>query len=335
MLLSHIAHQIGGRLEGPDVEVSGLCPPGQNSMGGLVVVREARFLEAALAGGAALVVEEGLECPAGRSLIRVEKVGRVWPEVLGLFDVPIHWAEAGVHPTAVIGAGAQIDPAAAVGAFVVIGAGARVEAGAVVAPHGYIGEGAVVGEGSVLEPRVTLYPGTVLGKGCKIATGAVLGAVGFGFQNRKRLPHTGRVVLEEGVEIGANCVIQRSVVGDTRVGAFSKIGDLTNMGHNAQVGKNVVMVGSSAIGGSAVLEDEVLMGGWVVVSDHVRIEKGATIAGGSGISKTVPTGQTWASGLPAQPIRQHWRRLALLDWLVGVERKLRRLLGSENPQDKG
>jgi UDP-3-O-[3-hydroxymyristoyl] glucosamine N-acyltransferase len=325
MKLSAIAQHLGGRLEGPDLEISQLNAPEQAKAGDLVVVREAKFLAAALASGAALVVEEGLECPPTTSLIRVEKASKVWPHILALFDQPTQWAESGIHPTAVIEEGAWVDSTASVGAFVVVAGGAKVEAGAVLAPHCYIGENAVVGEGSVLEPRVTLYRNSSLGKKCHVATGAVLGAVGFGFQEQKRLPHTGKVVLEDGVEIGANCVIQRSVVGETRIGAFSKIGDLTNMGHNAQIGKNVVMVGSSAIGGSVVIGDNVLMGGWVVISDHVRIEQGAIIAGGSGISKTVPAGQTWASGLPAQPIRQHWRRLALLDWLVRMERQLKQM----------
>jgi UDP-3-O-[3-hydroxymyristoyl] glucosamine N-acyltransferase len=156
--------------------------------------------------------------------------------------------------------------------------------------------------------------------------------MGFGFQDHQRLPHTGRVVLEDGVELGANCVVQRSVVGETRIGAHSKIGDLTDIGHNVQIGKGVMMVGSSAIGGSAVVEDGVLMGVWVVLSDHVRVGKGARLTGGSGISKHVPPGETWASGIPAQPIRKHWRRLAVLDWLAGAERSLRQLLKGTQPE---
>ncbi|MBO1437667.1 UDP-3-O-(3-hydroxymyristoyl)glucosamine N-acyltransferase [Meiothermus sp. CFH 77666] len=326
MLLSEIARHLGGRLEGPDLEIARLAAPDQAGPGELVVVREARYLEVALASGAALILDEATFCPDAISRVRVPDVQKAWPEVLALFDRRETWASVGIHPTATIEAGALVDPSASVGAYAMVCRDARIAPGVVIAPYCYVGEGVEIGPRTVLEPRVTLYPRTRLGAECQIGAGSVLGVVGFGFQDHQRLPHTGRVVLEDGVELGANCVVQRSVVGETRIGAHSKIGDLTDIGHNVQIGKGVVMVGSSAIGGSSVVEDNVLMGGWVVLSDHVRIGKGARITGGSGISKDVPPGQTWAGGIPAQPLRKHWRRLAVLDWLVTVERTLRQLL---------
>ncbi|WP_299427332.1 UDP-3-O-(3-hydroxymyristoyl)glucosamine N-acyltransferase [uncultured Meiothermus sp.] len=326
MLLSEIARQIGGRLEGADLEIARLAAPDQAQPGELVVVREARFLEVALASGAALLLDETSPCPETVSRIRVPAVQKAWPSILALFNPLEVWARVGVHPTATIEAGARIDPTASIGAYVLVRRGASIATDAVIAPFCYIGEGVEIGPRTVLEPRVTLYRNSQLGADCQIGAGTVLGSVGFGFQDNQRLPHTGRVVLEDGVELGAGCVVQRSVVGETRIGTNSKIGDLTSIGHNVQIGKGVVMVGSSAIGGSSVVEDDVLMGGWVVLSDHVRVGKGARLTGGSVVSKQVPPGETWASGIPAQPIRKHWRRLAVLDWLVGVERTLRRLL---------
>lgn len=326
MLLSEIALQIGGRLEGPDLEIARLASPDQARAGELAVVREIRFLEAALASGAALLLDENSFCPDTVSRIRVPDVQKAWPAILALFNPSITWARVGIHPTATIEAGARVEPTASVGAYVLVCQGASIAAGAVIAPFCYIGEGAEIGPRTVLEPRVTLYRDTRLGADCQIGAGTVLGAVGFGFQGHQRLPHTGRVVLEDGVELGAGCVVQRSVAGETRIGAHSKIGDLTDIGHNVQIGKGVFMVGSSAIGGSSVVEDGVLMGGWVVLSDHVRVGKGARLTGGSGISKHVPPGETWSSAIPALPIRKHWRRLAILDWLVAVERTLRQLL---------
>jgi UDP-3-O-[3-hydroxymyristoyl] glucosamine N-acyltransferase len=326
MLLSEIAQHLGGRLEGPDLAITRLAAPDRAGPGELVVVREARFLQMAVASGASLLLDEASDCPDTVSRIRIPSVQKAWPRVLALFNQPENWAGRGVHPTATIEAGAEVDPTASIGAYALVCRGARVAAGAVIAPYCYVAEGVEIGPRTTLEPRVTLYPRTRLGADCKIGAGSVLGVVGFGFQDNQRLPHTGGVVLEDGVELGANCVVQRSVVGETRIGAHSKIGDLTHIGHNVQIGKGVVMVGSSAIGGSAVVEDGVLMGGWVVLSDHVRVGKGARLTGGSGVSKHVPPGETWASAIPAQPIRKHWRRLAVLDWLVTVERMLRHLL---------
>jgi UDP-3-O-[3-hydroxymyristoyl] glucosamine N-acyltransferase len=326
MLLSEIAQRVGGRLEGPDSEVFSLAAPEQARPGQLVVVREARFLQVALESGAALLLDEASVCPPEVSRVRVPSVQKVWPQVLALFDVPETWASLGVHPTAIVEAGAAVDPTASIGAYVLVCRGARVGAGAVIAPYCFIGEEAEVGPRTILEPRVTLYPRTRLGADCRIGTGTVLGMIGFGFQDNRRLPHTGRVVLEDEVELGANCVVQRSVVGETRIGARSKIGDLTDIGHNVQIGRDVVIVGSSGIGGSVVVEDGVLIGGWVVIADHVRIGRGARLAGGSALTKDLPPGETWASAIPARPARKHWRRLALLDWLVSMEGMLRRLL---------
>ncbi len=327
MRLTEIAQRLGGRLEGPDVEVSRLAPPDEARPGELVAVRSPRFLEAATASGAALVLDESSPCPPNRSVVRVPSVEKAWPALLALFDPPENWA-SGVHPTALIEEGAFLAEGARVGAYAVVCRGARIARGAVVGPFCYVGEGVEVGPFSILEPRVTLYRYTRLGAGCRVGAGSVLGVIGFGFQEGRRLPHTGRVVLEDGVELGAGCVVQRSVVGETRIGAQSKIGDLTQIGHNVRIGRGVVMVGSSAIGGSVVVEDGVLMGGWVVLSDHVRVGAGARLSGGSAVSKDVPPGQTWAGAVPARPIRQHWRRLALLDWLASVERGLRQLLRS-------
>lgn len=329
MLLSEIAAQIGGRLEGPDLQITHLAPPESAKPGELVVVREEKFLPVALASGAALVLAEASPCPQGISRIRVADLKAAWPRVLALFRQSDGWAEVGIHPTATVEPGASVDPSAAVGAYVLVRKGARIGAGAVIAPFCYIGEEVEIGQGTLLEPRVTLYRRTRLGSGCRIGAGTVVGEVGFGFQAGERLPHTGWVVIEDQVELGAACVVQQSLVGETRIGAGSKIGDLVNIGHNVQIGRKVVMVGFGPIGGSTIIEDDVLIGGTVVLSDHLRVGKGARLLGGSQVSKDIPAGQTWASAMPAKPLREHWRRIAVLDWLVDVERKLRDMLKAE------
>lgn len=326
MRLSEVARALEGRLEGPDLEVGRLAPPEMAQAGDLVAVREANFLSQALQSGAALVLPEALPLPQERSAVRVASMGAAWPRLLALFEPPETWAEPGIHPRALIEPGAQVDPAARVGAFATVCAGAEVAAGAVIGPYSYVGPGCRVGEGAVLEAHVTLHRNTRLGPRCRVLSGAVLGAVGFGFQDGQRLPHTGGVVIEEGAEIGAGTILERSLVGDTIVGAYSKIGGRCYIGHNVRIGRGVVMVGFSGIAGSVVIEDGVVMGGQVVISDHVRIGRGARIAGGSGISKDVPAGETWAGGIPSRPLREHWRRLALLDWLATAERRLRALL---------
>lgn len=323
MLLSHIAQQIGGTLEGPDLEVTSLASPQTAKPGTLLVVRGIE-LERAIATGAALVMQDSVTVES-TSRIRVPSVDKAWPQVLELFRRDDHWAN-GVHPTALVEAGAWLDPSASVGAFSQLKAGVRIGAGVVVGPHVYIGEDAEIGAGTVVEARVTLQRQTIIGANCHILSGAVVGSIGFGFQGAQRLPHTGRVVLEDQVEIGANTVIERAVAGETRIGSYSKIGDLCLIAHNCTLGKAVVMVGHNTLGGSVQIGDGAVMGGQTAVSDHVQIGAQARIAGGSSITKSVPAGATWASTLPARPAKEHWQRLATLDALAGVWRQLRKRL---------
>lgn len=329
MLLSEIAAKLGGRLEGPDREIARLAGPAGATPNDLVVVRETRYLGVALTTGAALLVEEGIQVPGGISLIRVASVPGVWRQALEIFDTPEGW-ETQTHPSARVSPGARLGAGVVLGAFAVVEEGAVLEDQVVVGPFSYVGQGVQVGKESRLEARVVLQRGTLVGARCRILSGAVIGVAGFGFQDGARLSHAGRVVLEEGVEVGANTVIERSLAGETRVGAFSKIGGLCYIAHNCTIGKGVVMAGNNSLAGSVTVGDGVMFGGASGVSDHLKIGPGARIAAASIVTKDVPAGEAWVGLTPARPAREHWRRLALLDWLGGVEKKLKLLMGKNH-----
>lgn len=211
---------------------------------------------------------------------------------------------------------AGIDPASNIDSSAFIHATATIHAGAVVMERCH------VGAHSVLFPNVVLYPNTHVGKHCRIHAGSVIGADGFSYHPTTRglvkVPQMGRVVIEDGVEIGANSTIDRAFLTETVVGSNSKIDNLVHIGHNAHLGSNVVIAAQSGISGSVTIGNEVLMGGQVGVVEHTTIGDGATIGAQSGVSRDVGEKDS-VLGTPAEPAMQMKRIYAALrklpDWI--------------------
>ncbi|HET7209862.1 MAG TPA: UDP-3-O-(3-hydroxymyristoyl)glucosamine N-acyltransferase [Terriglobales bacterium] len=226
----------------------------------------------------------------------------------------------GVHPTAVIdpsaklGAGVSVDAHAVIKRSCVIGAGTRIGAGASVAA------GVIVGESCSIGANVTIYPGARLGNRVIVHGGAVLGSDGFGYVRDEttgkyhKFPQVGRLVIEDDVEIGANSTVDRGALDVTRIRRGTKIDNLVHVGHNVDIGEDVVIAAQTGLSGSAVLEDGVIVGGQVGIADHVRIESGAILGAQCGVpTKKIIRGKGvifW--GTPARPIREYLKELAVL-----------------------
>jgi len=231
---------------------------------------------------------------------------------------------AGVHPTAVVGANVKlgenvtIGPCAVVGENAVIGAGSRIEAGAV------IGQGVEIGEGCRIYPRSVLYPGTTLGHRVVVHAGAVLGADGFGYVRDSatgaytQFPQQGRLEIGDDVEIGANSTIDRGALQQTWIGRGSKIDNLVHVGHNCQIGEDVILVALTGIGGSSTVGRGAVLGGQVGIADHVQIDGGVILGAQAGVPshKKLSLGGlkpgTVFWGTPARPITQVLRELAVV-----------------------
>jgi UDP-3-O-[3-hydroxymyristoyl] glucosamine N-acyltransferase len=174
---------------------------------------------------------------------------------------------------------------------------------------------------------VTIYPGTRLGNRVVIQAAAVLGSDGFGYVRDKetghyeKFPQIGRLEIEDDVEIGANSTIDRGALDVTRIGRGTKIDNLVHVGHNVQIGEDVVIAAQTGLSGSAVVQNNVVIGGQVGIADHVRIEEGAILGAQSGIpSNKIIRGKGivfW--GTPARPIREYLKELAVLARLAKRE----------------
>jgi UDP-3-O-[3-hydroxymyristoyl] glucosamine N-acyltransferase len=225
-----------------------------------------------------------------------------------------------IHPTAAVAITAKI------GADVSMGAYASIDDGAVIGPSTDIGAGAVIGAGVQvgahcrIYPRVVIYPGTVLGDRVVVHAGAVLGADGFGYVRDRetgryiQFPQQGVLILEDDVEVGANTTIDRGALEETRIGRGTKLDNLIHIGHNCNIGSDVVIAAQTGISGSSSVGDGAILGGQVGMGDHAHVGPGVILGGQAGIlpkKKLLGPGIVFW-GTPAKPVREYLKELAML-----------------------
>jgi UDP-3-O-[3-hydroxymyristoyl] glucosamine N-acyltransferase len=240
--------------------------------------------------------------------------------------------EPGVHRTAIIGRNVRLPADAVVEAYAVIREGAQLGARAYIGSHAVVGRDVVIGDDVTIFPTVTLYSGTLLGNRVTIHAGARIGSDGFGYVFRDnahaKIPHIGRCIIENDVEIGANTTIDRGSVDDTVVGAGTKIDNLVQIAHNVRIGRLCLLMAQVGIAGSVHVEDGCILLGQVGVSDHHTIGAHAILAAQSGVFGDVPAGETW-SGYPARSHTEVLRAQAALRRLPRLIHALERLVSGE------
>ena len=217
-------------------------------------------------------------------------------------------ASPAIHPDA------QIEEGVSLGHDAIVGPGAQIGAGAVIGPHVVIGPGVAIGRGCQVSAGVVIGF-ALIGDNVRILANTVIGESGFGVAVSPRglvdVPQLGRVIIQDGVSIGANACVDRGAYEDTVIGENTKIDNLVQVAHNVVIGRNCAIAGHCGLSGSSVLGDGVQLGGRVGLADHVTVGSGARLAAASGLMHDVPPGESWA-GLPAKPVRQFFREVAWL-----------------------
>lgn len=228
-------------------------------------------------------------------VLRHPNPNRAFTAVVGLFALPEPRPEPGVHPSAVVHPSAEVAPDAAVGPGCVIEAEARIGAGAVLRAQVFVGRGASIGPRSYLHAGCVVEHRVEVGADCILHGGVVLGADGFGFEPSaefaakgwSKVPQCGTVVVEDEVEIGANCTVDRARFGATRIGRGSKLDNLVHVAHNVVLEPRVLLVAQVGIAGSSRIGSAAILAGQVGVSGHVEIAAGTRVGGQSGVAKDI------------------------------------------------
>jgi UDP-3-O-[3-hydroxymyristoyl] glucosamine N-acyltransferase len=315
MKVAALARALGGELLGDgDVEVTAVADPQHATAGTIVMVRDARVLvQAETSAAAALLVPSTLSS-SRKPLIRTRNLRVTFARMIALLHPDSH-PVPGVHPTAVIGQATRLGAECTIGPYVVIGDGSTVGARVVIGAGSAIGKQVSIGDDTIIHPHVSVYDRSVLGSRVILHSGAVIGSDGFGYATEDgrqiRIPQIGRVVLEDDVEIGANTTIDRATLGETRIGARTKIDNLVQIGHNVQIGPDAIIVATVGISGSATVGARTTLAGGVGVVDHRTIGEGATVLAWTMVTKDVPPGAV-VSGIPVQPHREALRLQAAL-----------------------
>ncbi|MFC1484634.1 UDP-3-O-(3-hydroxymyristoyl)glucosamine N-acyltransferase [Candidatus Neomarinimicrobiota bacterium] len=326
--LDEIAHVIHGVVEGDGaIEITHACEITAGSPGGITFLSDSKY-EPFLAESpaSAIILQEGIAAH-GKAAIRVDHPGRAFAELLAYLysETP---PEPGIHPTALVEANVHLGQGIVIGPNVVIGSGVKIGDGSIIHAGVSIGMGISIGRAVTLYENVVIYDKTQVGNEVIIHSGAVIGADGFGYVTQQdqhyKIPQVGRVVIGDRVEIGANSTIDRGSLGDTVIGADTKIDNLVHIAHNVKVGRGCLFAAMVGIAGSTTIGDFVTLAGQVGVADHLTVGDRVVVAAKSAIMQSVPAGQSYA-GIPAVEHSSWLRQYGAVKKLPELLRRVRDL----------
>jgi UDP-3-O-[3-hydroxymyristoyl] glucosamine N-acyltransferase len=323
--LSSVAESLQAQLLGDGaVQVSGIASISQATPEDLVFVEDERHLRLALESRAAAVIVANFAAgipqgTAAKPLLVVQHPKLAFARAAKLLctqpDRP-----PGVDSSAVVHASARLGKDVIVAEWAVVGQQVEIGDRTWIGPGAVIGSNTTIGRDCELYPNVTLYSGTRLGDRVIVHAGAVLGSDGFGYVrdqatgHYEKFPQTGNLEIADDVEIGANSTIDRGALELTHIGRGAKIDNLVHIGHNCQIGEDVVIAAQTGLSGSIVIEKDVVLGGQVGIGEHARIEEGVMLGGQGGVlPNKVLRGKGVAFwGTPARPVREYLKQLAAL-----------------------
>jgi UDP-3-O-[3-hydroxymyristoyl] glucosamine N-acyltransferase len=319
LTLHDIAERLGCRLEGDGgTEIRRVAGIEEAGPGDLTFFANTKYSAALrVTHASAVILGERAEA-APCAMLRTAQPYLAFARAVALFADA--WRPApGVHELAFVDPTATVAPDASVGPFAVVSEGARIGARTILHPHVVVGRGAEIGDECLLHAGVSVRERVRIGNRVVLQDGAIVGSDGFGFARtpdgtHEKIPQVGGVVIEDDVEIGANSTIDRPAVGETRIGAGTKIDNLVQVAHGVTIGRHVLLAAQVGIAGSSTLEDHVTLAGQVGVAGHLTLGTGVIATAQTGIPNSVDAGSL-ISGYPAIPNR---------DWLKAsaVFRKL-------------
>jgi UDP-3-O-[3-hydroxymyristoyl] glucosamine N-acyltransferase len=329
MKLSQIARIIGCRKTGDeDVEIVRIAPIEEAGPGDLTFVSNRKYIRHIKTTRASAIIL-GDDMPAAEiPSLRTDEPYLAFARALEIFYTPAQ-PDPGIHPTAVVAENAEIGHRVSIGAYAVIGKGCKIGDDVILHPHVVLYPNVIVGERSAIHSFVIIREDCRIGRNVILQNGAVIGSDGLGFVPTKdgtfyKIYQTGRVLIEDDVEIGANTTIDRAAVGDTIIRKGAKLDNLVQIGHGAQVGEHSILAAQVGLAGSTRLGRGVWVGGQAGFAGHMEVGDKAVITAQSGTSHDIPPG-AMVSGSPAFENAAWLRSSAVFSKLPELARKVREL----------
>ncbi|MES2148862.1 MAG: UDP-3-O-(3-hydroxymyristoyl)glucosamine N-acyltransferase [Pseudomonadota bacterium] len=334
--LGELVERFGGQLVGdPNLEVSGIAPLADAGVSHISFLSNGKLrAQAALSGAAALILNAADDAIVGPQFAGARIVS---PNPYAYFARAAQYfasldeivPAAGVHPSACVAASARVDPSAHVGSHATIEDGAVVHAQAVIGAGCFVGRDAVIGARTVLLANVTLHARCQIGQRGIVHSGAVIGTDGFGFASEGgvyiKIPQTGRVIIGDDVDIGANTTIDRGALADTVIEDGVKLDNQIQIGHNCRIGAHTAMAGCVGVAGSATIGKYCTFGGAAMVLGHLTIADHVHISSGSMVSRSIHEAGQYTGFYPLAKNAEWEKSAAIVRNLATMRDKIRAL----------
>lgn len=327
--LSQLAEMLNASLVGGDggSEITGVHTIADAAADEVCFLSEAQYADQLAASKAAAVMTAHELADCSMAQLVVGNVNKSLIAVLRFFEPPLK-PYAGIDPSASIDPTAVIDPTAAVAPRAVIAAGVTVGAHTVIGPGCSIGQETTIGDRCRLDANVVVYHRCKIGNDCIILSNSTIGATGFGYVfldgRHQLIPHNGGVILEDGVEIGANTCVDRAKFGHTVIGAGTKIDNLVQVAHNVRMGRACLLAGQVGLAGSTTLGDGVVLAGAAGAADHLTIGSGVIAGARAVMTKDTPPGQK-VLGFPARQLRDEMKSISIYQKLPELAKDVKTL----------
>lgn len=331
--VGEIAALIGAEVEGDNaLEITGLAKIEEGKAGAITFFANPRYEQHIYTTKASAIIvgsDFTPRSPLSLTLLRTPDPYAAFSTLLGMATAMLQ-NKKGIEQPSFVAPSAEVAEDVYIGAFAYIGNNARIGKGAKIYPHAYVGDHASVGAGTTVHPHVSIYFGCQVGADCIIHSGAVIGSDGFGFAPQKdgsfqKVPQTGIVRIEDQVEIGAGCTIDRATLGETVIRKGAKLDNLIQVAHNVEIGENTVIAAQAGISGSTRLGKNCMVGGQVGIVGHLQLADGTRIGAQSGVSKSTTEAGTALRGSPAQTYKQQLRSEAVFRNLDELAKKIHSL----------
>jgi UDP-3-O-[3-hydroxymyristoyl] glucosamine N-acyltransferase len=327
--LGELAEYVGGRVCGdPNVSIKSASTLGRADEGDISFLTNRKY-EKQLRTTKASAVIVGKETPTATvPLLIADDPYYAFMQIMVLLHGHRKHKKVGVSPRASISDSAKIGADCHIHDFAIVADEARIRDGCIVYPGVYIGQGVHIGNDSIIYPNVAIYDGCKIGNRVIVNANSTIGEDGFGYATHKgvhhKIPQTGIVIVEDDVEIGACCGIERGTLSDTVIGQGSKLGDLVTIGHGTRIGPHCLLVAQVGIAGSTNIGHHCTIGGQVGIVGHINIGNNVTIAAQAGVINNIPDNKV-VLGAPAIEVNLGRRAYSMIQYLPEMRQSIRDL----------